>query len=194
MVALPDAADDAAVSVTVCAVPGIRVKVAGLGVTPEGRPATVTLTVPVKPFCGAAFTLIVWPAPPAVRVTVAGVDVSEKSAVRTGPMVEWDPPPQDSRVNSEDRHTVQTSFGRLMTFARIARVCCECEYCFCKKRPPAVKKYEFIQHLDAGFRKRAARRQFCPKFQCVAASGQMALENLTLRVGIYNGGQGDAGP
>ena len=59
MVALPDAADDAAVIVTVCAVPGVRVNVAGLAVTPDGSPATVTVTVPVKPFCGAAFTLMV---------------------------------------------------------------------------------------------------------------------------------------
>jgi hypothetical protein len=87
-VALPDAAEDAAVSVTVCGVPGIKVNVAGLAVTPDGSPATVTLTVPVKPFCAAAFTLTVWPIPPAVSVTVAGVDVSKKSAVRGGTTAE----------------------------------------------------------------------------------------------------------
>jgi hypothetical protein len=105
MVALPDAADDAAVIVTVCAVPGVRVNVAGLAVTPDGSPATVTVTVPVKPFCGAAFTLMVWPAPPAVSVTVAGVDVSEKFAVRSE--VEYDPPPHDSNAMHVKRHTVE---------------------------------------------------------------------------------------
>ena len=78
MVALPDAAEDPAVRVTVCAVPGVKVSAAGLAVTPDGSPATATLTVPVKPFCEAAFRVTVWPAPPAVSVTVAGVEVSEK--------------------------------------------------------------------------------------------------------------------
>jgi hypothetical protein len=109
-VALPAAADDAAVSVTVCAVPGSKVNVAGLAVTPDGRPVTVTLTVPLKPFCGTAFMLTVWPAPPAVSVTVAGVGVSEKSGVRSE--VEWNPPPHDMNAMHVNRDTVEAIVRR----------------------------------------------------------------------------------
>jgi hypothetical protein len=105
-VALLPAAEDAAVRVTVCAVPGIKVNVNGLAVTPDGSPATVTLTVPVKPFCAAAFTLTVWPMAPALSVTEAGVDVSEKSAVRAGLTAERGPPPHEIRATSEDRQAI----------------------------------------------------------------------------------------
>jgi hypothetical protein len=105
-VAVAAPALDAAVNVVLCAVPGTSESVAGLAVTPDGSPATVTLTVPVKPFCAAAFTLTVWPMAPTVRVTVAGVDVSEKSAVRAGFTAERDPPPHDIRATSEDRQAI----------------------------------------------------------------------------------------
>jgi hypothetical protein len=177
MVALPDAAEDAAVSVTVCAVPGVKVGVAGLAVTPDGSPATETLTVPVKPFCGAAFTLTAWPAPPAVSVTVAGVEVSEKFGDRGGMTAECDPPPQESRVKSENRHAVRqavrVSFENLMISVLIACVCCECECCF-GKRPPAVKRANLSNTLDAGFWKRVAMRRFCLEFRYVAGLGQTA--------------------
>jgi hypothetical protein len=80
-VTLPAAAIEAAVSVTFCAVPGINVSVAGLADTPVGSPVIATITVPVKPFIGTAFTLICCPAPPATSVTFAGVEVSEKPGV-----------------------------------------------------------------------------------------------------------------
>jgi hypothetical protein len=44
----------------------------------------VTATLEVKPFSGAAFTLMVWLAPPAVSATVAGVAEREKSCVTGG--------------------------------------------------------------------------------------------------------------
>ena len=59
MVASPAAAEEAAKRVTVWAVPGVRVRVAGCAVTPLGRPVMVTATLEVKPFSGAAFTLMV---------------------------------------------------------------------------------------------------------------------------------------
>ena len=77
--ALPAAAEEPAVSVTFCAVPGVNVSVAGCAVTPDGKPVTATLTMFTKPLAGAAFTLIVCPGPPATSVTVAGEEVSEKS-------------------------------------------------------------------------------------------------------------------
>lgn len=67
-------------SVKFCGVPGVNESVAGLEVTPLGRPLRVTVTVPVNPFTGTALTLTACPAPPATIAAVAGVVVSEKSA------------------------------------------------------------------------------------------------------------------
>jgi hypothetical protein len=98
MAALPAAAEEAAERVTVWAVPGVRVRVAGWAVTPLGRPAMVTATLEVKPFSGEAFTLMVWLGPPAVSATVAGVAEREKSGVTGGlTPLGTDPPPQEAR-------------------------------------------------------------------------------------------------
>ena len=78
VVALPTEAVEAALSVTFCAEPGVNISVAGMAVTPEGSPLIATVTVPVKPFAGIAFTLTVCPAPPAKSATAAGVRVIEK--------------------------------------------------------------------------------------------------------------------
>jgi hypothetical protein len=78
-VALPAAAVEAAVKVTLCAVPGTRVSAAGFALTPAGNPLIATVTVPVKALAGTAFTLTACPAPPAVRAIVAGAAVREKS-------------------------------------------------------------------------------------------------------------------
>jgi hypothetical protein len=79
IVAPPAAADEAATMERFCAVPGVKLSVAGCAVTPLGNPEMVTATVPVKPFTGAAFTLIVWPVCPATSAIVAGVEDKEKS-------------------------------------------------------------------------------------------------------------------
>ena len=71
-VALPIAALAAAASVTDCGVPGVKLRVTGLAVTPEGNPLNEMLTVPSNPFTGAAFTVRVSPESPAVRARVAG--------------------------------------------------------------------------------------------------------------------------
>ena len=78
-VALPTLAEDAAVMVVLCAVPGVRFKDAGLAVTPVGRPVIATFTVPVKPFTAVVLTLIVEPAAPAVRLSVDGDRARAKS-------------------------------------------------------------------------------------------------------------------
>jgi hypothetical protein len=74
----------AALSVMFCALPGVSVSVIGLAVTPAGSPLMVTVTIPVNPFAGTAFTLIACPKPPAVSATVIGANVIEKSAVGGG--------------------------------------------------------------------------------------------------------------
>jgi hypothetical protein len=56
-VELAEAAVVAAASVMVCAVPGVRVSVAGVVVTPGGRPVTVRATALVKEFIGVAVML-----------------------------------------------------------------------------------------------------------------------------------------
>lgn len=78
-VLLPAAAPLPAVSVTLCAVPGVSESEPGEAVTPDGNPLIATATVELNPFDGAAFTEIVCPAPPAVNVAEAGETVSEKS-------------------------------------------------------------------------------------------------------------------
>lgn len=77
--ASPVAALAAAVRVTFCAVPGVRLNVDGLAVTPLGRPLSFTFTVPLKPSMGTAFTEIVLPAPPCGTAILAGARVKVKS-------------------------------------------------------------------------------------------------------------------
>src|SRR5579875_486440 len=73
------AAPLAAVSVVLCAVPGVRESVAGFAVTPEGSPLMFTETVLLNPFVGTALTLIFCPPLPAVSVSAAGETDREKS-------------------------------------------------------------------------------------------------------------------
>jgi hypothetical protein len=94
-VALPAAAEGAAVRVTFCAVPGVNESVAGLAVTPEGSPVIATETLPLKEFAAVARTLTFEPAAPATRVSDVGDTVSEKSGGGGGvetvtvTVVEW---------------------------------------------------------------------------------------------------------
>jgi len=78
-VASPVAAPVAAVRVTLCALPGVRLSVDGLAVTPLGRPLSLTFTVPLKPFTGTAFTEIVLPVPPCGTAILAGAKDKVKS-------------------------------------------------------------------------------------------------------------------
>lgn len=63
-IALPGIVAAEAVKATVCAVPGVRVSVAGCAVTPVGKPVIATDTWLVKPLTGTALTLICWEVPP----------------------------------------------------------------------------------------------------------------------------------
>jgi len=74
-------ADEAAMRVMLCGVPGTRLSVEGVAVTPAGRPLTVIATGFAKPFEAVAATLITAPVPPPLRLMVAGVAASEKSAL-----------------------------------------------------------------------------------------------------------------
>src|ERR1700761_1955953 len=100
-VPLPATAFAPAFRVTLCAVPGVSVSVAGCTVTPEG-PVSATDTVPVKPFVGAALTLSCCPAPPAISVRLEGIVDKEKSAngVKPAPLpvASCDPLPHDTNV------------------------------------------------------------------------------------------------
>ena len=78
-VALPAAAVAAAVRVTVWAVPGVKVSVAGLAVTPLGSPVMATAMVLLKELIAVARTLTFEPFPPATRDTDAGETEREKS-------------------------------------------------------------------------------------------------------------------
>ena len=69
---LEEAALDAAVSVVLCAVPGVNISVAGLAVTPDGSPLIVTLTLPLKEFIAVARTLTLEPDAPATMVSEVG--------------------------------------------------------------------------------------------------------------------------
>ena len=63
-----------------CAVPGVSISEDGCAVTPVGRPAIATNTVPVEPLTAAALTLTCCGAPPGMSVMVPGVEENEKSA------------------------------------------------------------------------------------------------------------------
>jgi hypothetical protein len=97
--ALPATALAEAVTITVCAVPGVKLSVAGCAVTPLGSPAIATFTVAVNPFAGTAFKLICCPPPPGTSETLAGKTVRLKSATGggaetpTATAAEWLRPP-----------------------------------------------------------------------------------------------------
>jgi len=73
---------NAAVSVVVCAVPGVSVSAAGLAVTPAVSPVIATATVPVKPFVAVARTLTEEPVAAAAMVRDVGETPNEKSGGR----------------------------------------------------------------------------------------------------------------
>jgi hypothetical protein len=74
----------AAVSVVLCATPGVNVSVAGTADTPVGSPTIVTVTVPLNPLIAVAFTLTGEPIAPAVMVSDVGNTASEKSTAGGG--------------------------------------------------------------------------------------------------------------
>jgi hypothetical protein len=103
-VALPIAAFAAAVTVTFCAVPWIRVSVPGLTDTPVGSPVIATTTGPVRLLIGDALTLIDWAVPPEMSAIVAGVEVKLKS-----PSGAFALPPHDNNMRQKRKLTHPTS-------------------------------------------------------------------------------------
>ena len=78
----PVVAPDAAVIVTVCGVPGVRLKEEGVIVTPVGGALlSPTLTIPLKPLSAFAVRETVCDGPPAVTVRSIGERVSENPGV-----------------------------------------------------------------------------------------------------------------
>ena len=152
-VAVDAAAPEDAVSVVFCAVPGVRVSVAGLAVTPAGRPVIATKTMPVKPLVGTAFTLTGWPVPPAIIVTVAGVAVNEKSGVGGGGGAERSPPPHDIVVRQSGRHAAKVKIQAALG-AREGMACRETDSLICNRRPHGAKVSIGQSERQAGVRGR----------------------------------------
>jgi hypothetical protein len=84
MVGAEDATLDAAESVVVCGVPGARLSVAGVAVTPVGSPETETETMPLNEFMAFAVNEICAPGAPLTMVAEAGDALREKSAEAGG--------------------------------------------------------------------------------------------------------------
>ena len=68
-----------AVSVVLCAIPGVRFKVAGFAVMPVGSPVIATVTLPLKELTAVLVTLTCDPAAPAMIVNDAGFSARVKS-------------------------------------------------------------------------------------------------------------------
>ena len=78
-VALPIVAFDAAVSVMLCGVPGVSVRVVWLAVTPAGSPRRITFIGPVNPFNAVALTAIDCPGLPGAMERSPGETARVKS-------------------------------------------------------------------------------------------------------------------
>ncbi len=101
-----------AISVVVCAVPGLKVSVVGLAVTPPGSPPIATETVPLKEFTAVARTLTGGPVVPAAIVSDVGDTVSEKSGCGMESEAGCDPPPQDIRGRHKNKQAIDAMFGK----------------------------------------------------------------------------------
>jgi hypothetical protein len=78
-VAEPPIAALLAVKVMFCAVPAVKVSVAGVAVTPAGNPLSATVTGAENPFIALAVTLTGAPAAPPITEAVVGETPREKS-------------------------------------------------------------------------------------------------------------------
>ena len=76
---VPTVASAAAVSVMLCGVPGVRVRVDGETATPDGRGEIETLTELLNPFAAVAEIVVCWPEAPVVRARLVGFMAMEKS-------------------------------------------------------------------------------------------------------------------
>jgi hypothetical protein len=117
MVGAEDATLDAAESVMVCGVPGARLSVAGVAVTPVGSPEIETETMPLKEFIEFAVNEICAPDAPLMMVVEAGVALREKSGAGGGEAVFIPPPPHEMTARQQSWHARKEANrpgGRLM--------------------------------------------------------------------------------
>ena len=117
MVGAIDATLAIAASVMVRGLPGTRLSVAGVAVTPVGSPDTETATLPLKEFSEFASTEICAPDAPLTIVADAGVTLSEKSGAGRGGADCLFTPPHEMTAMQHSRHAtmaVDRSGERLM--------------------------------------------------------------------------------
>jgi hypothetical protein len=74
---------------------------AGETVTPAGRPESVTITVPVKPFCGASETLAVADVPGAIEIVEGLIEIVKEGGADGEEGEELDPPPHPAASSNE---------------------------------------------------------------------------------------------
>ncbi|WP_433964914.1 hypothetical protein [Tunturiibacter gelidiferens] len=120
-VALPATAPADAVTVMLCAVPGVTDRVDGCADTPPGSPEIATVTIPAKPLAAAALTLTCWPGPPGTSVIVVGVEAREKSAAIAGVDTDAgvDFPPHDVKPTQTSKPQQATAiFGKERRIAK----------------------------------------------------------------------------
>jgi hypothetical protein len=93
--AVPAAAEEAAVRLTVSGVPGVTLSVEGEAVTPAGNPVSATAIIPEKPPVAVAVSVTGCALPPAVTLRLVALRESEKAAVAPPPPPLPLPPPED---------------------------------------------------------------------------------------------------
>jgi hypothetical protein len=98
----------AAVRVVLCAIPGVKLSVAGFAVTPAGSPSTATETAPLNPLTPTAKTLT-WLVAPAVTVSDAGETANVKSGGEELLVAGPDMEPQD--VRTRQTRKLETTTG-----------------------------------------------------------------------------------
>ena len=123
-VEFPAVAFAAAVKVTVCATPGVKVSPAGLAVTPVGNPLMVTLMDPTVPLSAAAVTVTDCAADPAVTPSVEGVAVNVKLGPRLLVTVFelWLPQPETSNTSPAVRAAKNTEIVRIKGPVHVAAI------------------------------------------------------------------------
>ena len=101
-----DATPAAAASMMVCGVPGTRLNVAGVAVTPVGSPDSETETAALNEFREFARTAICAPDAPLTIVAEAGVVLNEKSGLAggDGAAVFFAAPPHEMTARQQSWH------------------------------------------------------------------------------------------
>jgi len=83
---VPEVVVAAAVKLTFCGTPTASVRVAGVVVTPVGKPLTFTPMDPVKPLTAVAVSMTDCAAPPGVNVKLVALAVNVKSGLAAAAM------------------------------------------------------------------------------------------------------------